>query len=428
MCRPPRAFRLMSLHDATVERLYREEFGRILATVIRLVGDFDVAEDAVQEAFTAGIEQWPRDGVPANPRAWIISTARHKALDRIRRSTRFAERRDELDRMAELAASSPDTMSDSDLPDERLRLIFTCCHPALAIEAQVALALRTLCGLTTEEIARAFIVPVSTMAQRLVRAKRKIATARIPYEIPPLEVLPERLAAVLAVVYLVFNEGYSSTYGDRIVRADMCAEAIRLGRVVCRLLPESGEARGLLALMLLQDSRRSARMTADGEIILLENQDRTRWNHEQIREGLTLVESALRSGPAGFYTIQGAIAAVHARAPRAADTDWREIEALYALLMRLAPSPVIELNHAVAVAMSSSVELGLQLLESIRVREELDGYYLMWSARADLLRRLGRLNEAADSYRRALELVSTEPERRFLGRRLQEVTPRGRSG
>jgi RNA polymerase sigma-70 factor (ECF subfamily) len=407
---------------SVLEQLYRDDFGRIIASLIRLIGDFDLAEESAQEAFATAVEQWPREGVPQNPRAWIIGTARHKAIDRIRREARFAGRREELMRHteSEAAADETDLMNDT-VPDERLRLIFTCCHPALAPEAQVALSLRTLCGLTTEEIARAFLVPPATMAQRLVRAKRKIQAARIPYEIPPPEVLPERIDAVMAVIYLVFNEGYAATCGDALVRADLCAEGIRLGRIVCELIPENADARGLLALMLLQDSRRATRLNRNGEIALLEEQDRSQWNRDQIRAGLELAHSALSQGPIGPYAVQAAIAAVHARALRAADTDWREIEALYAYLMRIRPSPVIELNHAVAVAMATGVAEGLRMIESIRVRNDLDGYYLMWAARADLLRRLERWDEAEESYRRALDLATAEPERRFLARRLGQV-------
>jgi RNA polymerase sigma-70 factor (ECF subfamily) len=411
---------------SVLDQLYRDEFGRILASLIHLIGDFDLAEDAVQEAFALAVEQWHRDGIPHNPRAWIIGTARHKAIDKIRRAARFGERREELTRMIEQdaansASSAADSVEQTTLPDERLRLIFTCCHPALAPEAQIALALRTLCGLTTEEIARAFLLPSATMAQRLVRAKRKIRVAGIPYQVPSSEAFPERLDAVLAVIYLVFNEGYAASSGDVLVRADLCGEAIRLGRIITELMPAHGEARGLLALMLLQDSRRAARATATGEIILLEDQDRQRWNRDQIREGLELVLGAFRLGPVGPYSLQAAIAAVHARAHSAAATDWHEIEALYAYLLRLQPSPVIELNHAVAVAMANGAAQGLQLIEAIRVREALDDYHLMWAARADLLRRLKRWAEAAESYRRALALVTADPERRFLRRRLAEV-------
>ncbi|HXD91028.1 MAG TPA: RNA polymerase sigma factor [Candidatus Binataceae bacterium] len=411
---------------SVLDQLYRDEFGRILASLIHLIGDFDLAEDAVQEAFALAVERWPRDGVPHNPRAWIIGTARHKAIDKIRRAARFSERREELTRMIEQDAATSAPSADlaeqtTTLPDERLRLIFTCCHPALAPEAQIALALRTLCGLTTEEIARAFLLPSATMAQRLVRAKRKIRIAGIPYQVPSPDALPERLDAVLAVIYLVFNEGYAATSGDALVRADLCGEAIRLGRIIAELMPADSEARGLLALMLLQDSRRATRATATGEIVLLEDQDRQRWNRDQIREGMELVLGAFRRGPVGAYALQAAIAAVHARAHSAAATDWHEIEALYAYLLRMQPSPVIELNHAVAVAMANGAEQGLQLIEAIRVREALDEYHLMWAARADLLRRLRRWAQAAESYRRALALVTTDPERRFLQRRLAEV-------
>jgi RNA polymerase sigma-70 factor, ECF subfamily len=405
-----------------VDRIYREEFGRILAALIRLIGDFDLAEDAVQEAFAAALEQWPRDGMPREPRAWIVSTARHKAIDRIRRDSSFSQKRPEILRhLIGEAMRGVESANDNAVPDERLRLIFTCCHPTLALEAQIALSLRTLCALGTDEIARAFLVPSATIAQRIVRAKRKIRTARIPYEVPPDEALGERLEAVMAVIYLVFNEGYSVTNGQTLVRGDLCAEAIRLGRIVCELLPQNGEARGLLALMLLHDARRAARVDRGGDLVLLEDQDRGLWNRAQIEEGLSLVESALRCGPVDLYAIQAAIAAVHARANSAADTDWRDIAALYAYLMRLRPSPVIELNHAVAVAMADGPEQGLQLIDSLHARGELGDYHLFWAARADLLRRLKRWHEAAASYREALALAKTEPERRFLKRRLCEV-------
>ena len=405
-----------------LDRIYREEFGRILATLIRLLGDFDLAEDAVQEAFAVALERWPSDGIPREPRAWIIGTARHKAIDRIRRDSSFSQKREELLRHL-VGDGMDDTNSPEDnaVPDERLRLIFTCCHPALAAEAQIALSLRTLCGLTTDEIARAFLVPSPTMAQRIVRAKRKIRAARIPYEVPPDEALGERLEAVMAVIYLVFNEGYSVSCGETLVRGDLCAEAIRLGRIVCELLPQNAEGRGLLALMLLHDARRPARLDNGGDLVLLEDQDRSLWNREQIREGLELVESALRPGPAGPYAIEAAIAGVHARAGNPADTDWHDIGALYAYLMRLRPSPVVELNHAVAVAMADGPERGLQLIDSLHARGELEDYHLLWAARADLLRRLERWAEAAAAYRSALALTRTEPERRFLTRRLAEV-------
>jgi RNA polymerase sigma-70 factor, ECF subfamily len=411
-----------------IDQLYRQEFGRIIATLIRLLGDFDLAEDSAQEAFAAAVEQWPHQGVPQNPRAWIISTARHKAIDKARRDARFEQRREELNRMAdEVSAASAKALTETVVPDERLRLIFTCCHPALNRETQVALALRTLCGLTTDEIARAFLVPAATMAQRLVRAKRKIRTAGIPFEVPAAEVLSERLDTVMAVIYLVFNEGYAASYGDSLVRADLCTEAIRLGRIMIELVPADSEVRGLLALMLLQDSRRATRTNRDGELVLLEDQDRTRWNRTQITEGLALVHAALAHGPVGSYAIQAAIAAVHARAPDARATDWGEIEALYAYLMRLRPSPVIELNHAVAVAMAQGPAKGLQMIEAIRVREELDDYHLLWAAQGDLLRRLERWTEAAECYRRALALAAAEPERRFLARRLAAVIAAGKT-
>ncbi|MEA2679846.1 MAG: polymerase sigma-70 factor, subfamily [Candidatus Binataceae bacterium] len=416
---------------AALEQLYREDYGRIVAAVIRLVGDFDLAEESIHDAFATALEQWPREGVPVNPRAWIIGTARHKAIDRIRRRSNLDDKVRELALLEEIAAETDGRgadAADEAVADDRLRLIFTCCHPALALEAQVALSLRTLCGLTTEEIARAFIVPATTMAQRLVRAKRKIQAARIPYEVPPEDVLPERLEAVMAVIYLIFNEGYSATSGRALVRADLCAEAIRLGRILHELITGNSEARGLLALMLLHDARRDARLTREGDLVLLEEQNRTRWNPGQIREGLGLAASSMSAAERGPYAIQAAIAAVHSRSATAIATDWPEIAALYGELARLQPSPVVELNRAVAVAMAQGPERGLQLIEEIEARGELHDYHLLWSARADLLRRLGRWREAHGAYTNALALVTDEPQRRFLQRRIAEVEARERAG
>ena len=402
-----------------IEEIFRTEYGRILATLIRLLGDFDVAEEALQEAFATGIEQWPAAGTPGNPVAWLVSTARHKAIDRLRRRARLVQKQDEIARHIELLAEE----EDAPVPEDRLRLIFTCCHPALATDAQVALTLRTLGGLSTEEIARAFLVPAPTMAQRLVRAKAKIRTARIPFEVPPTEALAERLEAAMVVVYLVFNEGYSASFGARLVRNELCEQAIRLGRMLVELLPIHAEPKGLLALMLLHDSRRETRLDASGDLVLLEDQDRTRWDRAQIDEGAALVEAALRVGgrPPGPYALQAAIAAVHAHAPAAAATDWRQIVALYGVLARVHPSPVVELNRAVAVAMSGGLERGLALVAELDHRGELVAYHPLPVARAELLRRLGRHAEAAESYRRALALVSNEAERRHLEKRLREI-------
>jgi RNA polymerase sigma-70 factor, ECF subfamily len=412
------------MDTAAIEAFYRKEFARILATVIGLVGDFDLAEEAVQDAFAVALEQWSRDGAPQNPRAWIVSVARHKAIDRIRRRTRFDERQDEIRRLVELENASDDAADDRVIPDERLSLIFTCCHPALARDSQIPLALRTLCGLTTEEIARAFVVPVPTMAQRLVRAKRKISAARIPYQVPPPETLSKRLEAAMEVIYLVFNEGYSASSGERLLRGDLCAEAIRLGRILAELMPAYGEPRGLLALMILSHARRDARVDANGDLVLLDDQDRSRWYRAEIADGLALAADAMRSPTQGAYAIQGAVAAEHSRAARSEDTDWRAIASLYGRLAAINPTAIVELNRAVAVAMAEGPERGLALIAAVQARGELDDYYLLYSAKADLARRLGRWNDAAKSYLRALELVGTEPERRFLQRRLDEVTRR----
>src|SRR6478672_1601727 len=404
---------------AAIDAIYRGESRRVLATLIRLLGDFDLAEEALHDAFATAVERWPEDGIPANPRAWLISTGRFKSIDRVRRRARFDAKLIEVtERLATNMIPTPD-LDDDQVEDDRLRLIFTCCHPALAPDAQIALTLREVCGLTTEEIARAFLTPAPTLAQRIVRAKNKIRDARIPYQVPPLSELHERLDAVLHVIYLVFNEGYSASSGASLTRHDLSAEAIRLGRLLVELLPEP-EAAGLLALMLLHDARRSARSSSDGELLLLEEQDRSLWNREQIDEGRRLVEQALSSQPVGRYVLQAAIAAVHAESPNATSTDWRQIVGLYDLLLRIEPTPVVELNRAVAVAMADGPAAGLAEIDEILARGELTEYYLAHSARADLCRRLGRRADAIAAYERALELTKQEPERRFLARRLAE--------
>ncbi|MCW5797414.1 MAG: RNA polymerase sigma-70 factor, ECF subfamily [Nitrospira sp.] len=405
---------------ALVDEIYRTQSRQVLATLIRLLGDFDAAEEALHEAFAVAVEQWARDGVPANPRAWLVSTGRFKAIDGMRRRARFDASLTELARHLELSTSDSADWNDEAVEDDRLRLIFTCCHPALSPETQVAMTLREVCGLTTDEIARAFLSKPATIAQRIVRAKGKIRDARIPYEVPSATDLPDRLDVVLRVVYLVFNEGYSASSGDSLTRHDLSGEAIRLGRLLIELLPEP-EALGLLAVMLLHDSRRAARTSPTGDLILLEQQDRSLWNRAQMVEGTALVERALASRQVGPYTIQAAIAAVHAEAPDAAVTDWAQIVGLYDLLMQAESSAVIELNRAVAVAMRDGPAAGLALVDAILSRGELENYHLAHSARADLCRRLGRTAEACASYQKALNLTQQEPERRFLKGRLSEL-------
>ena len=404
----------------SVEAVYRADSRRVLATLIRLLGDFDLAEEALHEAFTAAVERWPRDGTPANPRAWLVSTGRFKAIDALRRRARFDASLAELAERLDVGTREGARLDDESVEDDRLRLIFTCCHPALAPDAQVALTLREVCGLTTEQIARAFLTTTPTVAQRIVRAKAKIRDARIPYQVPARVDLPDRLDTVLHVIYLVFNEGYFASSGTSLTRHDLSGEAIRLGRLLIELLPEP-EAMGLLALMLLHESRRAARTSPAGDLILLEDQDRSLWNRAQIAEGAVLVQRALSSRRIGPYTLQAAIAAVHAQAPTAAGTDWAQIVGLYDVLARAQPSPVVELNRAAAVAMRDGPLAGLALIDAILARGELEGYHLAHSARADLCRRLGRTAEARRSYQRALSLTRQEPERRFLVRRLDEL-------
>jgi RNA polymerase sigma-70 factor, ECF subfamily len=407
----------------TLERVFREEYGRIIAGLIRISGSFDLAEESLQEAFAAALVNWPEAGIPRNPAAWLTTVAHRKLLDAVRRDQTRVEKQTELEYEVQRLMPDDGWLPEASVnyPDDRLRLIFTCCHPSLNREAQVALTLRTLGGLTTAEIARTFLLPEATLAQRLVRAKNKIRLAGIPYEVPTLDILAERIAAVQAVVYLIFHEGYSATSGSALIRSDLCNEAIRLGRLLCQLMPDQPENVGLLALMLLQDSRCEARVSAHGELITLEDQDRSLWDHSEISEGLRLVESTLAKRRVGSYQLQAAIAALHAEAPSAAETDWPQIAALYRELMRISTSPVVALNHAAAVAMSEGFERGLRLIEELGRAGKLDRYYLFHAARADLLRRLQRMEQAVEAYREALGLATNEVERRFIRRRLREV-------